>query len=389
MRFLFIFVFALFLFPTSAFADAEQTIPNGIRRIGAGDVTDPVDVDVAVIDTGIDAFNPDLNVVGGVDCSPKPRYMLPGSGNHSLITVQGAPADPQFAINPLMFGPAWSDQNGHGTHVSGIIAAKDNSFGVVGVAPGARLWSVRVLDAQGFGTDDTVACGLAWVVQHADVIDVVNISLGAQVDFDVREVFSACDATITTTLEDKWFPSPRVGLGPELYSPIKQHLCTLQEIGIPVIVAAGNEDNEAINMYPAGFDEVISVSNYADFDGLPGGLAGITSACPMLGGWDDKLYSHSNNTPYHDLTSTHGEGVDISAPGTCVLSTVPGGYAPYTGTSMAAPHVTGVVALIRARYPTAPLTRVYELLFSMAEPQPELFNDTDGQQEPLVYWDKD
>jgi len=100
-----------------------QFIPTGVRRIGANSPTstakingieDPMDVDIAIIDTGLDTAHPDLNVFKHVRCS--------GTGKNI-------------------------DQHGHGSHVGGIAAAKDNGIGVVGVAPGARLWGVKVLDA--------------------------------------------------------------------------------------------------------------------------------------------------------------------------------------------------------------------------------------------------
>ena len=130
-----------------------QDLPPGIDRIeadassaGSGSGGGSVDVDVAIIDTGIDRKHRDLNVVGGVNC-------VPG----------GLPPN---------------DLHGHGTHVSGIVAAKDNRLGVVGVAPGARLWAVRVLDSQGSGTWSSIMCGVDWVTEHADTIEVANMSLG-------------------------------------------------------------------------------------------------------------------------------------------------------------------------------------------------------------------
>ena len=102
-----------------------------------------VDVDVAVLDTGI-AAHPDLTIAGGVSC----------------------------------LGGGAADDNGHGTHIAGTIGALDNAIGVVGVAPGARLWAVKVLDAQGNGSWSSVICGLDWVYANRDTIDVVNLSLG-------------------------------------------------------------------------------------------------------------------------------------------------------------------------------------------------------------------
>ena len=100
----------------------EQTIPRGIRRVDAtrnttakiDSIDERVNADVAIFDTGIDKSHPDLNVVGGYNCS---------SSNRS----------------------AWGDGNGHGTHVAGTVGALDNGIGVVGVAPGVRLWAVRIL----------------------------------------------------------------------------------------------------------------------------------------------------------------------------------------------------------------------------------------------------
>ncbi len=88
-----------------------------------------VNADVAIIDTGIERDHPDLNVVGGYNCTSRKR-------------------------------DKWDDNNGHGTHVAGIVGALDNRFGVTGVAPGARLWSVKVLDKNGRGYLSWLICGI-------------------------------------------------------------------------------------------------------------------------------------------------------------------------------------------------------------------------------------
>ena len=106
---------------------AAQTIPNGVRRVGARQSTvafidgldQRVDADVAIVDTGIGP-HPDLNIAGGYNCSSSDRS-------------------------------AWADNNGHGTHVAGTVGALDNDFGVVGVAPGARIWGVKILNGDGYG----------------------------------------------------------------------------------------------------------------------------------------------------------------------------------------------------------------------------------------------
>jgi len=130
---------------------AAQTVPPGIDRVDAdlsstvaGDGRGAVDVDIAIIDTGIDPRHRDLNVAGGVSC----------------------------------VGGTFTDGIGHGTHVAGIAAAKDNHMGVVGVAPGARLWAVRVFTSNGLATDSSLICGIDWVTAHAGTIEVANMSLG-------------------------------------------------------------------------------------------------------------------------------------------------------------------------------------------------------------------
>jgi subtilisin family serine protease len=181
-----------------------QSVPSGVTRIGAhtsptakiDGVDERVNVDVAVIDTGIDTTHPDLNVVGGVNFST---------------------------------GKSYVDGNGHGTHVSGTIAAKDNNFGVVGVAPGARLWSVRVLDNSGSGLLSGVLKGIDWVAARGD-IEVANMSLGAS--------GSSLNAAVNGAVSR----------------------------GVVFAVAAGNESADAANYTPAGAASALTVSALRDTD---------------------------------------------------------------------------------------------------------------------------
>ncbi len=122
-----------------------QEIPTGIERIN-GIASGTTSVGVAVIDTGISS-HPDLNVVDGINFS---------KGKSSN----------------------WSDGNGHGTHVAGTIAAIDNDIGVIGIAPGADLYAVKVLDNRGSGFTSDVIAGIDWVAANADKIKVANMSLG-------------------------------------------------------------------------------------------------------------------------------------------------------------------------------------------------------------------
>src|SRR5687767_11691041 len=133
----------------SAPAQPAQTTPTGIARILAN-ANEGAGMTVAVVDTGIDLTHPDLaaNIVANKSC-------IVGKKNGN-------------------------DDNGHGTHVAGTIAALDNAIGVVGVAPQAKLVAVKVLNSQGSGSWSSIICGLDWVVANASTygIDVVNMSLG-------------------------------------------------------------------------------------------------------------------------------------------------------------------------------------------------------------------
>ena len=143
-----------FLSPDAAVQATDQTLGTGVNRINAENKANKgMGVNVAVIDTGIDINHPDLaaNIVGGTNCSTG------GKKNYD-------------------------DGNGHGTHVAGIIGAIDNGIGVVGVAPEAKLWAVRVLNDSGSGTTSNVICGFDFVDSLSPAkggpITVANMSLG-------------------------------------------------------------------------------------------------------------------------------------------------------------------------------------------------------------------
>ena len=256
-----------------------QTTPTGVQRVDAGtnvgiDGVDDqrVDVDVAVIDTGIDLEHPDLAVVDGVNC-------LSGA------CVAGG-----------------DDDHYHGTHVAGTVAALDNDLGVVGVAPGARLWAVKVLNKRGSGSNSGVIAGIDWVAARASTIEVANLSLGGSYSQAINNAVAGA-----------------VGKG------------------VSVVVAAGNSADDAADYSPASEPTAITVSALADFNGLPGGGAAATCRSDV----DDTFANFSN----------YGSPVDIIAPGVCITSTYPlerGSYGTISGTSMAAPHVAGGVALLRS-----------------------------------------
>lgn len=402
----------------------QQMLPNGIARIGAANPGDtPLDfsdVGVAVIDTGIDLSNPDLNVVGGVDCSsgaggynagnvrieggqrsiwePAPRD-AEGEPVPDFLTFDGLEFEIQTLERPHLIGgrnvraTGYDDGNGHGTHVAGIIGARDNGTGVVGVAPNASLYAVRVLGNSGGGSIENLICGLDWVEANADVIDVANMSLGARAPVKIMDVIEPCDT------DEADYP-PYIQRTELLKDELHEAVCDVVEAGVTLVVAAGNGWGDAGTVIPAAYPEVITVSSFADFDGLPGGLAvdadpdpdvNTVSQCADMGGTDDAFYSHLNGAPALGYGSFGGETVDIAAPGVCVFSTFPNfGFASLTGTSMATPHVTGTVArLIDVRahaHASLEPDDVRTGLLAIAERQTDTFRDTDEWAEPLVRW---
>jgi subtilisin len=273
------------------FRIAAQSLPTGIDRIDgelssavSGNGSGEVDVDIAVIDTGIDRDHPDLNARNGTNCvSP------------------GAPAE---------------DDHGHGTHVAGTAAARDNDIGVVGVAPGARVWAVKVLNSAGSGTTSQIVCGIDWVTRNAGTIEVANMSLGG---LSLFGSLSTCSST---------------------WDPMHPAICRSVNAGVTYAVAAGNSAANANNYVPATYNEVITVSALADFNGQPGGGAPATCRADE----DDTFANFSN----------YGADVDLIAPGVCILSTyLGGGYNTFSGTSMASPHVAGAAGLYKASNPGA------------------------------------
>jgi len=271
-----------------------QTLPTGVDRVEAdqsstkaGNGSGAVDADVAIIDTGIYEKHSDLKISGGYNCT--------GSNTE-----------------------AYSDGNGHGTHVAGTAAAKDNTEGVVGVAPGARLWAVKVLDNTGSGSFSSVICGIDWVTGKAGTIEVANMSLGGGGSDDRN-----CGNTNNDALH--------------------KAICKSVDAGVFYTVAAGNRGEDFLNFVPAAYDEVLTVTAMADFDGKSGNN-GISSCWPDQ---DDTSADFSNYT-----TGSRDADHTIAAPGVCIRSTwkgskkkKKGAYKTISGTSMASPHVTGTAAL--------------------------------------------
>jgi subtilisin len=290
-----------------------EQIPTGVARIDApaawarehkGD-----GVKVAVIDTGIDSCHPDLaaNYLEGtnfLDSSQPPR-----------------------------------DDNGHGTHVAGIIAAPQNGTGVVGVAPSAKLLIAKVLDASGAGSLSTIVSALDWAVQRG--ARVVNLSLGAA---------------------DFWCALGACGAGSECTA-----IANATASGVVVVVAAGNSADEALSYTPANCQDSVTVS--------------------ALDASTDQFASFSNHSIYYwdvdgdrAFTLNDHPVVDIIAPGVNVLSTMPTydvtlttvygiskNYGVLSGTSMATPHVAGAAALYIGAHNLATADEVRQALVGSGE----------------------
>jgi subtilisin len=230
-------------------------------------------IKVAILDTGI-AAHPDLTIAGGVS-------FIPGSTSHD-------------------------DLNSHGTHCAGIVAAKNNFFGIVGVAPKAKLYAVKVLDDNGSGQSSWIIAGMEWCLKNG--IKVASMSLGGT-------------------------SSPSVAYA----NAIKR----CQDNGVVVVIASGNS-------YGSRFPWVCSPANSI--------INGQDNASPMAVGSINNLNVIAGNSSRGGMTAPQGSvpwnQVSCVAPGVAINSTVLGnGYGLKSGTSMACPHVAGLAALIIQRYP--------------------------------------
>jgi thermitase len=254
--------------------DADIDAPEAYDRLGlgtAGGAWPSQDFAVGVIDTGVDDAHEDL---AGKIIQPC-RSALTGSAT---------------------FTPGCLDDNGHGTHVTGTIAAVgNNGKGIVGVAPGARVFSCKALDSAGSGFDADIAACINDIVAKRDTynIRVISMSLG----------------------------------GTDTSSVLSRAVEYAFSHGVLVVAAAGNDGNTAVE-YPAGYPDAVSV------------------------GATDRHDAHAS-------FSNSNADVEVSAPGVSILSTVPTyptadmndptGYLRASGTSMATPHAAAVAALISAR----------------------------------------
>jgi len=275
-----------FVSPNRIFKAFAQALPTGVDRIegdrstvytAGASVTTPV----AVLDTGVTP-DPDLNVQAiGQNC---------------------------------LGGVGWSDLNGHGTHIAGIIGARNDPDGVVGVAAGAPIYPIQVLNRSANGSDASVLCGIEWMttVGKALGVRVANLSAGT---------FGEDDGNCGQTNAD----------------PIHLAICHATAAGALFVVAAGNSGGAIINTIPANYDEVLTATWMTDYNGSPSKVP-PPAGCNL--GTDDQ--ASANSSWAYDDDKNH----ILAAPGTCITSTSnTGGTVVMSGSSMAAPHVAGTVAL--------------------------------------------
>ena len=277
---------------------ADQTIPSGVIRIGANTfpvgrsngVYLPLNVDVAVLDSGINP-NPDLLP------SYQTYFAFSSDGSDSFVGTTTIP-------------------NGHGTLVTGVIAAQDNSFGVVGVAPGVRIWNVKCTGPAPYNNWTDVVKGMDFATANASNIAVANISIS------------------------------NTGTGAPV-GAIRSAIHRMVSGGIVVVAAAGNLTNDL-----AGTDGVFATGD----DALPASLPDVMAVSAM-DPLTDTFATFSNfgrlsrtNSANSNIAANYvlspGGTIDVAAPGVNIYST--GGsnnYVTESGTSFAAPHVVGLVAL--------------------------------------------
>lgn len=233
-------------------AASTQVLPWGINRVNGG-VSYNGDHVIWIIDTGIDLDHPDLNVDDTRDVTYVTRT---SSGD---------------------------DDNGHGTHCAGIAAAYDNDLGVIGVAAGATVIPVKVLNSKGSGYYSWIIAGVNYVAGNGKAGDVANMSLGGS-----------------------------------LYEPLNTAVKNAAGNGILFSLAAGNESTDASTRSPASAEH-----------------PNIYTISAMDSNDNFAYFSNYGNPP-----------VDYCEPGVSIYSTYKGGgYATMSGTSMAAPHMAGILLL--------------------------------------------
>ena len=274
---------------TSQVVDQNQINKTGSLQPAAAVSSEPIDI--VIVDTGVSLTHPDLSVY------------------RSLSFVNG-----NLSSNPDLT----DDKNGHGSHIAGIINAKDNGFGIVGIVPedNIRIWSMKVCGDDGICSISDQLKAIEYITNNADILDIVNYSI----------------------------ENP--------YSKLfEQAISQSVKSGITYLAAAGNfGKNATLTTSPASNPDVITVSAIGDSDGKCGGLGPLLDGGRMM---DDTFGNFSN----------FGPSIDVAAPGVDILSTFNGtAYGILTGTSMAVPHVAGLAGYLKTINPDASPDEIREMI---------------------------
>lgn len=298
-----------------AIAEAEGSIDQTFKQLPIASVTLPAaEVQELKQDKDVARVEPDITVhasadtldwgIGAANIPVSWNAGFTGKGVKIAVVDTGVAAHSDLAIaggaSFVSYTTSYQDDNGHGTHVAGIIGAENNGFGTKGVAPDADVYAVKSLERSGSGSLSSILAGIDWAITNK--MDIINLSLGTQTN---SAAFQA--------MVDKAYAK-----------------------GILVVAAAGNDGSAAGNDdtvdYPARYDSTIAV-----------------------GAVDSSLKRAS--------FSSTGNAVDIAAPGQSILSTyLNNGYARMSGTSMATPYVSGELALLKQANPTADHVRLRNAL---------------------------
>jgi subtilisin family serine protease len=269
---------------------------------------------VGVLDSGIQANHPDL--VANID-----RSASVGCANEGVPDTSEA---------------AWTDDFGHGTHVAGIVAAAKNGVGVAGVAPNVRVASIKVGDAEGFIYPEFAVCGYVWAADHG--VDVATASFSV----------------------DPWYRWCATDPDQKAVSAVMQRAINYATgKSVVPIASLGNSNWDLAHdvvdaVSPTNGSPIVRItdSSCKIFPAEASGVNGVSS----VGAFKDRYYNSNYGLGVADITAPGGDRL-FQIPSTPdangrVLSTVLDGYGYMQGTSMSSPHVAGVLALVKSKYPT-------------------------------------